>query len=116
VAGSFAAVLLLATVIDPDLFILLEITSRHSEFYYISVFCGILAVARSITPEENRVFDSELFMRAIVQLSSTHITFRTNGGNNHTPIQHTQFKELFPIKAIVFAMELAGVVLMPFIL
>jgi len=90
VAGPFAAVLLLATVTDPNVFIHLEITCRRSVFFYVSVIYGILAVARRMTLEENRLFDLELFIR---QLSSTRITFQTNGGNNHTPIQCTRISK-----------------------
>ena len=67
-AGPFAAVLLLATVIDPDLFIHLEITPHRSVFY-LSIFDGILAVARGMIPEEKRVFDSEVLVKVIVQYS-----------------------------------------------
>jgi len=66
VAGSFHAVLL-ATVIDSDLFIRLEIIPRRSVFFYLSVFSGILAVAHRVIPKDNSVFDSEVLMRAIVQ-------------------------------------------------
>ncbi|KAI0293550.1 autophagy protein Apg9-domain-containing protein [Russula brevipes] len=51
----------------PDLFIHLEITPHRSVFFYLSVFGGILAVARGMIPEENRVFDPDMLMKAIVQ-------------------------------------------------
>ena len=114
VAGSFAAVLLLATVIDPDLFIHLEITPHRSVFFYLSVFGGILAVARGMIPEENRVFDSEVLMKALVQY--THYLPDEWRVQLHSKTVHTQFGELFMLKPVTFATELAGVVLTPFIL
>jgi len=116
VAGPFAAVLLLATVIDPNVFIHLEITRRRSVFFYVSVIYGILAIARRMIPKENRLFDSELFMRAIVQtiVQYTHYLPDEWREQPHSNTVHTHFKELFPIKAIASATELASVVLMPF--
>jgi autophagy-related protein 9 len=114
VAGSFAAVLLLATVIDPDLFIHLEITPHRSVLFYLSVFGGVLAVARGMIPEENRVFDSEVLMKAIVQY--THYLPDEWREQLHSKTVHTQFGDLFGMKAVTFATELASVVLTPFIL
>lgn len=67
VAGSFAAVLLLATVIDPDLFVGFEVTPHRTVLFYVGVFGSILAVARGMVPEENRVFDPELLIVEVIQ-------------------------------------------------
>jgi len=67
IAGSFAAVLFLASVIDPDLFLHFEITPQRTVFFYISVFGAVLAVARGMIPEDNRVFDPELLMTEVIQ-------------------------------------------------
>jgi len=61
------AAALLATVIDPDLFTHLEITP-HRPVFYLSVFGHILAVARGMIPDKNRVLDSEVLV-TIVQHS-----------------------------------------------
>jgi autophagy-related protein 9 len=67
IAGSFAAVLLLATVIDPDLFVGFEVTPYRTVLFYVGVFGSILAVARGMIPEENRVFDPELLIVEVIQ-------------------------------------------------
>jgi autophagy-related protein 9 len=67
IAGSFAAVLLLATVIDPDLFVGFEVTPHRTVLFYVGVFGSILAVARGMVPEENRVFDPELLLMEVIQ-------------------------------------------------
>lgn len=66
IAGSFAAVLVLATVLDPDLFINFEITPHRTVFFYLGVFTAILTVARGMIPEDNRVFDPELLMSEVI--------------------------------------------------
>lgn len=67
IAGSFAAVLVLASILDPDIFLHFEITPHGTVVFYITVFTGILAVAQGMVPEENRVFDSEMLMMEVVQ-------------------------------------------------
>jgi len=67
IAGSFAAVLLLTTVIDPDLFVGFEVTPHRTVLFYVGVFGSILAVARGMIPEENRVFDPELLIMDVIQ-------------------------------------------------
>jgi len=105
---------LLATVIEPELFIHLEITPHRTVLFYLSVFGGILAVARGMIPEENRVFDSEVLMEALVQY--THYLPDEWRAQLHAKIVHTQFGELFPMKVATFVTELTSVVLTPFVL
>lgn len=67
VAGSFAAVLLVASLIDPDLFLHFEITPHRTVLFYLGLFGGVLAVARGMIPEENLVFDPEASLREVVK-------------------------------------------------
>lgn len=66
IAGSFAAVLVLATVLDPDLFLNFEITPHRNVLFYLGVFTAIVTVARGAIPEDNRVFDPQLLMSEVV--------------------------------------------------
>lgn len=66
-AGSFAAVLLAASLIDPDLFLHFEITPHRTVLFYLGLFGGVLAVARGMIPEENLVFDPEASLREVVK-------------------------------------------------
>lgn len=66
-AGSFAAVLILFSLIDPDAFLHFEITPGRTVLFYIGVFGTILAVARGMSPDDNRVVDPEELMRNIVE-------------------------------------------------
>jgi autophagy-related protein 9 len=67
IAGSFAAVLLLASILDPDLFLHFEITPHGTVLFYLGVFASVLAVARGMIPDDNRVFDPELLMMEVIQ-------------------------------------------------
>lgn len=67
IAGSFAAVLVLASVIDPDLVLHFEITPHRTVLFYLGIFGAVLAVARGMIPEDNRVFDPELLMTEVIQ-------------------------------------------------
>lgn len=67
IAGSFAAVLLVASLIDPDLFLHFEITPHRTVLFYLGVFGSILAIARGMVPEENLVFDPEASLREVVR-------------------------------------------------
>ncbi|KAI9065414.1 APG9-domain-containing protein [Trametes sanguinea] len=114
IAGSFAAVLLLASVVDPDLFLHFEITPHRTVLFYITVFGSILAVARGMIPEENRVFDPELLMSEVVQY--THYMPDEWKGELHSKKVHAEFGELFQMKVVIFAQELLSVLLTPFVL
>ena len=67
IAGSFAAVLVLASVIDPDLVLHFEITPHRTVLFYLGVFGSILAAVRGMIPEDNRVFDPELLMTEVIE-------------------------------------------------
>jgi len=82
IAGSFAAVLLLATVLDPDLFLNFEITPHRTVFFYLGVFGAVLTVARGMIPEDNHVFDPELLMTEVV--TYTHFMRDTWKGHLHS--------------------------------
>lgn len=57
----------LATMIDPEVFLLFEITPHRSIVFYLGVFGAILTVARGMIPEDNRVYDPELLMTGIIE-------------------------------------------------
>jgi autophagy-related protein 9 len=67
IAGSLSAVLLAATILDPDLFLHFEITPHRTVLFYLGIFGGILAMARGMVPEENLVFDPEASLKEVVK-------------------------------------------------
>lgn len=82
IAGSFAAVLLLASLVDPDLFLHFEITPHRTVLFYIGLFGTILAIARGMIPEAHNVFDPEILMREVIR--HTHYMPETWKGNLHS--------------------------------
>ncbi|KAJ3559993.1 hypothetical protein NP233_g11118 [Leucocoprinus birnbaumii] len=114
VAGAFTAVLVLASVIDPDLVLHFEITPHRNVAFYLAVFGGILTVARGMIPEENRVFDPELLMTEVI--TYTHFMPEEWKSQLHSQKVHQEFGELFAMKILIFAQELVSVVLTPFVL
>ncbi|KAG5645076.1 hypothetical protein DXG03_007166 [Asterophora parasitica] len=114
VAGSFAAVLLLATVIAPDIFVQFEITPHRTAVFYLGVFTAGLAVARGMIPDDNRVFDPEMLMTDVIVY--THYMPDEWKGQLHSKKIHQEFGELFAMKVLIFVQEVVSVVLTPFVL
>ncbi|KAJ7149368.1 putative transmembrane protein [Mycena filopes] len=114
VAGSFVAVLFLATVLDPDIFVHFEITPHRTVLFYLGLFGTVLAVARGMIPEENRVFDPELLMTEVITF--THYMPDEWKGELHSKRIHKEFGQMFAMKILIFVEELISVVLTPFVL
>ncbi|THU88587.1 putative transmembrane protein [Dendrothele bispora CBS 962.96] len=114
ISGSFVAVLFLATVWDPDLVVHFEITPHRTILFYLTVFGSILAFARGMIPDENRVFDPEMLMTELI--TYTHYMPDFWNGQLHSKKVHQEFGELFAMKILIFVEELLSVVLTPFVL
>ncbi|KAF8643869.1 hypothetical protein AX16_008885 [Volvariella volvacea WC 439] len=114
VAGAFAAVLFLATVLDPDVILHFEITPHRTVVFYLGVFGAILTVARGMIPEEGRVFDPEELMMEVI--AYTHYMPDEWKGQLHSKKVHEGFGELFAMKIMIFIQEVFSVVMTPFVL
>lgn len=114
IAGSFAAVLGIATLIDPELFLMFEISANRTVLFYIGVFGSILAVSRSLIPEETLVFDPEISLRYVAEF--THYLPPEWEGKLHTEQVKTEFSLMYEMRLIILLKELASIFLAPFIL
>lgn len=114
VAGSFTAVLILASVIDPDLFLHFDITPQRNVLFYIGVFGAILAVARGMIPDEHLVFEPETMLREVIQ--HTHYLPPDWKGRFHSAEVHREFGQLYTLKILIFVQEVLSVVTTPFVL
>ncbi|KAG8893111.1 autophagy protein atg9, partial [Tulasnella sp. 417] len=114
IAGSFAAVLAAATLIDPDIFLHFEITPHRTVLFYLGLFGTILAAARGMVPDAHRVFDPEILMREVI--SQTHYMPTEWKGELHSQKVQTEFGKLFEMRVNIFVQELLSVVLTPFVL
>lgn len=114
VAGSFAAVLGIISLVDPELFLGFEITHDRTVLFYIGVFGTILAVSRSMIPDDTLVYDPEATMRHVAEY--THYLPAEWEGKLHTEQVKTEFAALYDLKIMTILRELVSVVLAPFIL
>ncbi|KAG9127405.1 autophagy protein atg9 [Ceratobasidium sp. 392] len=114
IAGSFAAVLILASVLDSDIFLHFEITPGKTVVFYITLFSSVVAITRGMVPDPHRVFDPEMLLREVVR--HTHYLPPDWEGQLHSKMVHTKFGNLFAVKAAIFVQELTSVLLTPFIL
>ncbi|GAA5833704.1 hypothetical protein JCM11251_003209 [Rhodosporidiobolus azoricus] len=113
-AGSFAAVLILFSLIDPDAFLHFEITPGRTVLFYIGAFGAVLAVARGMVPDENRVVDPEELMRGIIE--HTHYLPAEWKDKLHSAEVHVAFGKLFQMKVSLFFQEVFSVLITPFVL
>jgi autophagy-related protein 9 len=67
VAGSFAGVLILASLLDPELVLNFEITHGRTVLFWIGVFGGILAVSRGLIIDGHLVYDPEILMKEVIR-------------------------------------------------
>ncbi|CAN6666896.1 autophagy-related protein 9 [Trichomonascus vanleenenianus] len=114
VAGSFAAVLGIISLIDPELFLGFEITKDRTVLFYLGVFGTAVAVGRGMIPDETLVFDPETSMREIIEY--THYMPSDWEGKLHSNDVKNEFVALFDYRIVVLLKELASVVIAPFIL
>lgn len=114
VSGSFASVLVLFSLIDPDAFLHFEVTKDRTVLFYITVFGSVLAVARGMVPEEHRVVDAEMLMKAVIE--ETHYLPAEWRGKLHSSQVHREFSKMFPLKLMIFLQELFSVITTPLVL
>ncbi|CAG8511318.1 11271_t:CDS:10 [Ambispora leptoticha] len=111
IAGSFAAILILATLIDSELF-LLEITPERTVLSYIGIFGIILHISRGMIPDDHSEFDPEKLLKEVIEY--THYLPNEWRGNLHADEVRKGFAELFEMKIMLFLQEILGVIFTPF--
>ncbi len=114
IAGSFAAVLGVATILDPELLMGFEITKDRSVLFYITIFGTIWAVARGAIPSDNSVFDPEASLRHVARF--THYLPIEWDGKYHTEEVKKEFSRLYDLKVTIIIKEILSIVLTPFLL
>ncbi|KAK9479261.1 autophagy protein Apg9-domain-containing protein [Lipomyces japonicus] len=113
-AGSFAAVLGIASVIDPDIFLGFEISPDRTVLFYIGIFGTVLAVARGMIQEETLVFDPEANLRYVAEF--THYLPPEWKGKLHTDEVKNEFTNFYSLKIVLLIQEMASIILTPFVL
>lgn len=82
VAGSFAGVLILGSLLDPELVLNFEITPGKTVLFWIGVFGGILAVSRGMIIDRHLVYDPDILMKEVIR--HTHYMPAHWKGNLHS--------------------------------
>lgn len=114
VTGSFAAVLGIISLVDPELFLGFEITKDKTVLFYIGLFGSILAIARSMIPEREYLFDPETNLREVAEY--THYLPDDWTGMYHTDEVKDEFATMYDLKILIILRELLSVVITPFLL
>ena len=114
VSGALAAVLGLATLIDPELFLGFEITHDRTALFYLTVLTAIFAAARNAVPEETFVSDPELHLREVIE--RIHYKPAHWEDRLHSVDVRNEVSSLYQAKPVLFLMEMMGNLLTPFIL
>ncbi|GBC07958.1 hypothetical protein RclHR1_07800011 [Rhizophagus clarus] len=114
IIGSFTAVLILATYIDPDLFLGFEISPGRTVFFYTGVLVPLFAVSRGMIPDDHLVFDPEARLKKVVE--HTHYSPDEWRGRLHTDEVRREFIQLFEVKVTLYIQEIFSVIFTPFIL
>jgi len=114
ISGTVAAVLSVATLLDPELFLGFEITSGRTAFFYLTVSMAIFAFANSSVPKDSEVHEPVLQLFHVIQY--THYSPRRWTNNFHTPAVRAEFSSLYQLKVVIFLEEIVSLVAAPFIL
>ena len=114
VSGALSAVLAIASLLDPDLFLGFEITHDRTVLFYLGILTTIWAVTRGVVPEENQVFDPEYAIQNVIDY--THFQPAHWEGRLHSDEVRQEFAQLYRPKVLNFLEELASIIFTPFIL
>lgn len=114
VAGSIAAVLTIATLFDPELFLGFEVTPGRTAIYWLSVSLGVFGFANGSLPDDNDLHDPGFHMTEV--LLYTHYMPSHWKNRLHSDEVRAEFSGMFKLRLFVFAEELLSLIVTPLIL
>lgn len=114
VSGAFAAVLALATLFDPELFLGFEVTPGRNAVFWLTVTGIIFGVAHGSLPDENEVHDPVLHLKEV--LMYTHYMPAHWKDRLHSNEVRSEFSTMFQMKAVIFLEEILSLIVAPLIL
>jgi len=113
-AGALTAVLAVASLLDPDIFIGFEITHERTVLFYLGVFGTVWAVARGMVPEDSLVFDPVFAIQEVIEY--THYEPAHWKGRLHSNEVRVEFSSLYQMKVLIFLEEILSIIITPFVL
>lgn len=114
ISGAFAAVLTVATLLDPELFLGFEVTPGRTAVFWLTIMVGIFGVAHGSLPDETEVHDPVLHLKEM--LMYTHYMPAHWRSKLHSNEVRAEFSALYQMKIMVFLEEVMSLILTPWIL
>lgn len=114
VSGAIVSVLVLTTLLDPELFLTFQITPDKTVAFYVTVLGAVWATMNGTIPEENLVFDPEYSLREVIEY--THYKPSHWEGRLHSDEVKREFATLYQMKIMIFLEEMFNIIFTPFIL
>ncbi|KAF2134473.1 APG9-domain-containing protein [Dothidotthia symphoricarpi CBS 119687] len=114
VAGAFASILVVFTLLDSELFLNFEITPGKTAIFWIGILSTIYRVARGSSPQEDQVADPSYYIEHVIG----HIRYMPDSWQDrlHTDEVRAEFAKLYQPKILIFAEEILSMVITPFLL
>ncbi|EMC95833.1 hypothetical protein BAUCODRAFT_44094, partial [Baudoinia panamericana UAMH 10762] len=113
-SGAIAAVLALATLLDPELFLGFEVTPGRTAVFWLTVMVAIFTVSQGSLPEEDEVFDPVMHLKAV--LYCTHYVPSHWKDRLHTTEVRSEFSAMYQTKVLIFVEEILSLIVAPWIL
>ncbi len=114
VSGSLCFILIAMTAINEDLLMNFEITKGKSILWYLAFFGGLLALSRAVLPDRSKARDPAELMEEIQEY--THYMPKHWKISMYSEKVKEEFGELYNYQFLIFAHELASVILTPYVL
>jgi autophagy-related protein 9 len=114
VAGAFAFVLVVFTLLDSEHFLTFEITPGKTAIFWIGILTTVYRVARGSSPQEDQVTDPSYYLNHVIY----HTRYEPDSWQDrlHTDEVRTEFAKLYQPKILIFAEEILSMVITPFLL
>jgi autophagy-related protein 9 len=114
IAGALAAVLGVASLLAPELFLGFEILPGQTVLFWLGILGGIYAAARAQIPEEELVLDPEYTLLNVIEC--TRYCPASWEGRLHSDEVRREFSQLYKPKVVVFIEDALSMILNPFVL
>ncbi len=114
ISGAIAAVLTVATLFDPELFLGFEVTPGRTAVFWLTIMVGVFGVAQGTLPDDDEVHDPVLHLRAVLYF--THYIPNQWRDRLHTTEVRSEFSTLYQMKVLIFVEEILSLIVAPWIL
>ena len=114
ISGAIAAVLALATMFDPELFLGFEVTPGRTAVFWLTIMVGVFGLAHGALPDENEVHDPVLHLKEV--LLFTHYMPAHWKERLHSNDVRAEFSAMYQMKILIFVEEILSLIVAPWIL